>query len=163
MPLVAFEHHLKYDLSGYPENAGARTLNLCTMLVTIADAYDALRTKRIYRDAVPAVRVRKLLGDHSGTAFEPTLLRRFISLVGIFPVGTGVRLKTGELAVVTDEHPTDAFRPTVRLLRDAGGRPVDGQVLIDTSAHDERGRHAHTVLEAVDTDELGHDPLEAFA
>ena len=158
-PIVAFEHHLKQDGSGYPENLGARKLNLCTMLVSIADVFDALRTKRIYRDGLPAVRVRKMLAEMSGTAFEPTLLRRFISLVGIFPHGTCVRLKTGETGVVTAEHATDPFRPTVKVLIDADGHQVERLWIVDTADHDEQGRHPYSVLEAVASEGLGLDPL----
>src|SRR5207244_4196503 len=46
-PIVAFEHHLKQDLSGYPEKIGSRKLNLCTMIVSIADVFDALRSHRV--------------------------------------------------------------------------------------------------------------------
>ncbi len=159
VPIVAFEHHLKQDLSGYPRNIGARKLNLCTMLVSIADVFDALRTKRVYRDSLPAARVRKMLAEQSGTAFEPTLLRRFISLVGIFPLGTCVRLKSGEVGVVTAEHATDAFRPTVKVLIGADGHPVEAHWTVDTAAHDEQGRHPYSVLEAVEADGLGLDPL----
>jgi len=161
-PIVAFEHHLKHDLSGYPEHAGARRVNLCTMLVSIADVFDALRTKRPYRDALPAARVRKMLAELSGTSFEPTLLRRFITLVGMFPVGTGVRLKTGEVGIVTDVHATDAFRPKVRLVRDAAGNPIPGEQIVDTADHDEQGRHPYSVLEAADTDSIGVDPLKVL-
>jgi len=162
-PIVAFEHHLKQDLSGYPENIGERKLNLCTMLVSIADVFDALRSKRVYRDALPAARARKMLAEQSGTAFEPTLLRRFISLVGIFPIGSCVRLKTGELGVVTAEHATDPFRPTVRILVDAHERQLEGRWVIDTAERDEQGRHPHSVLEAVDAESLGVDPLEEMS
>ena len=158
-PIVAFEHHLKQDMSGYPERIGARKLNLCTMLVSIADVFDALRTKRVYRDALPAVRVRKMLAEQSGTSFEPTLLRRFISLVGMFPVGTCVRLKTGEIGVVTAEHATDPFRPTARILLDAHLLRVEGHWMVDTADHDGQGRHPYSVLEAVDAESLGLDPL----
>src|SRR5688572_31455522 len=48
-PVVAFEHHLKQDLSGYPENIGSRKLNLCTMVVSVVDVFDALRRNRAYR------------------------------------------------------------------------------------------------------------------
>jgi len=57
-PIVAFEHHLKQDLSGYPENIGRRTLNLCTMIVSIADVFDALRSNRPYREGMATVRIR---------------------------------------------------------------------------------------------------------
>jgi len=158
-PIVAFEHHLKQDLSGYPENIGERKLNLCTMLVSISDVFDALRTKRVYRDALSATRVRKMLAEQSGTAFEPTLLRRFISLVGIFPVGSGVRLKTGEVGVVASEHQTDPFRPTVRIVYGVDGNRLEYPWVVDTAEHDEQGRHPHSVLEAVDAEGLGLDPL----
>jgi putative nucleotidyltransferase with HDIG domain len=157
--VVAFEHHLRLDLSGYPERIGHRELNLCTMLVSIADVFDALRTNRAYRESLPSARVRAMLAAQSGTAFEPTLLRRFITLMGIFPVGTLVRLQTGEIAVVIDEHPTDPFRPLVRVVCDSDGRklPIDWDVNIAET--DDRGKHPYSVAEAVDASSVRIDPL----
>ena len=66
-PIVAFEHHLKQDLSGYPENIGSRKLNLCTMIVSIADVFDALRSNRPYR-AGPGDRPHP---QHHGRAGQP--------------------------------------------------------------------------------------------
>ena len=63
-PIVAFEHHLRQDLSGYPENIGSRTLNLCTMIVSIADVFDALRSNRPYRQGLATVRIRSIMGEH---------------------------------------------------------------------------------------------------
>jgi len=57
-PVVAFEHHLRQDLSGYPENIGSRKLNLCTMIVSIADVFDALRSNRPYREGLATSRIR---------------------------------------------------------------------------------------------------------
>lgn len=162
-PVVAFEHHLKQDLSGYPEKIGHRTLNLCTMLVSIADVFDALRTKRAYREGLPADRVRAMLNEQSGTAFEPTLLRRFITLMGVFPVGTLVRLETGEVGVVVAEHQSDPFRPKVKLVIDEQGTPLPEPRQIDTFERDDRGSHLFTVLEAVDPDTVGVDPTAVLA
>ena len=78
--VVAFEHHLKLDLSGYPENVGHRNLNLCTMVVSIADVFDALRSTRAYRDALPAERIKAIMGKQDSPAFNSKLLRRFINL-----------------------------------------------------------------------------------
>lgn len=157
-PVVAFEHHLRQDLSGYPEKIGHRTLNLCTMLVSIADVFDALRTKRAYRDGLPAERVRVMLNEQSGTAFEPTLLRRFVTLMGVFPVGTLVRLETGEVGVVVSEHARDPFRPKVKIVLDAFEQRLPDSLSIDTSDRDDRGQYRYTVLEAVDQDSVGIDP-----
>jgi putative nucleotidyltransferase with HDIG domain len=158
-PVVAFEHHLRQDLSGYPENIGHRDLNLCTQIVSIADVYDALRSNRIYREGLPSERIRAIMTQKDSPAFNTTLLRRFINLMGLFPVGTLVRLATDEVAVVTHEHPTDPFRPQVKVLLDPRGTHVDEPVLINTWEPDARGGFAFAVVEAVDPEAVQIDPL----
>ena len=69
-PIVAFEHHLKQDLSGYPENIGSRKLNLCTMIVSIADVFDALRSNRPYRQGLATARIRAIMGEQDNPAFN---------------------------------------------------------------------------------------------
>jgi putative nucleotidyltransferase with HDIG domain len=158
-PVVAFEHHLRQDLSGYPENIGHRELNLCTQIVSIADVYDALRSNRIYRQGLPSDRIKAIMTQKDSPAFNGKLLRRFINLMGIFPVGTLVRLETGEVAVVTHEHPTDPFRPQIKMVRDAGGAAVEESTLVNTWETDDRGLFRHAVVEAVDPESVGIDPL----
>jgi len=158
-PVVAFEHHLKQDLSGYPEDVGHRELNLCTMIVSIADVYDALRSHRIYREGLPTDRIRSVMGQQDSTAFHPVLLRRFVKLLGLYPVGTLVRLNTEELAVVTAEHPTDPFRPQVRIVQDAAGHGLDDPPLVNTWERDGRGEYPRAVTDAVDPDSVPVDPL----
>jgi putative nucleotidyltransferase with HDIG domain len=157
--VVAFEHHLRQDLSGYPEKIGHRDLNLCTQIVSIADVYDALRSNRIYREGLPSERIRAIMTQKDSPAFNTRLLRRFINLMGLFPVGTLVRLVTGEVAVVTHEHPTDPFRPQVKVLIDPKGQPIQEPVLINTWEADSRGAFPWAVLEAVDPDAAQIDPL----
>ena len=158
-PVVAFEHHLRQDLSGYPENIGHRDLNLCTQIVSIADVYDALRSNRVYRDGLPSDRIRAIMTQKDSPAFNGRLLRRFINLMGLFPVGTLVRLNTEEVAVVTHEHPTDPFRPQVKVLLDATGQAVEVPPLVNTWEPDSRGNFTHAVVEAVDPDTVHIDPL----
>ncbi len=161
-PIVAFEHHLRQDLSGYPRDIGSRTLNLCTMLVSIADVFDALRSNRAYRRGLPSDRIRSMLDKDSGTIFEPTLLRRFITLVGMFPVGTFVRLTSGEIGVVVEEHATDPFHPRIKLTSGRSGDPVYETTIVDTSARSDRGEPLWQILEPVDADEAGISPLAAL-
>jgi putative nucleotidyltransferase with HDIG domain len=158
-PVVAFEHHLRQDLSGYPENIGHRDLNLCTQIVSIADVYDALRSNRIYREGLPSERIRAIMTQKDSPAFNTRLLRRFINLMGLFPVGTLVRLGTDEVAVVTHEHPTDPFRPQVKVLLDRQGAPVEEPVLVNTWEVDARGEFTWAVVEAVDPEAVQIDPL----
>jgi len=158
-PIVAFEHHLKQDLSGYPEKIGSRKLNLCTMIVSIADVFDALRSTRPYRKGLATDRIRNIMGEQGNPAFNQVLLKRFVNLMGLFPVGNLVRLNTEELAVVTAEHPSDPFRPQVKLISDSKGTMLEEPLLTNTWERDSRGEHPRAVVEAVDPEPLGIDPL----
>jgi HD-GYP domain-containing protein (c-di-GMP phosphodiesterase class II) len=158
-PVVAFEHHLRQDLSGYPENVGARTLNLCTMVVSVCDVFDALRSNRAYRAGLATDRIKHIMGQQDSTAFNKTLLRRFVNMMGLFPIGTLVRLNTEELAVVTQTHPDDPFRPQVKLLTDGKGEKLETPLLTNTWDRDSRGGFARAVVEAVDGPQVGIDPL----
>jgi putative nucleotidyltransferase with HDIG domain len=159
-PVVAFEHHLRQDLSGYPAKIGHRSLNLCTQIVSIADVYDALRSTRVYREGLPSDRIKSIMGKKDDPAFNPRLLRRFINLIGLFPIGTLVRLQGDEVGVVTHEHPTDPFRPQVKLIRDRLGEALAEPILVNTWEPDGRGDYTWAVVEAVDPDAVGIDPLQ---
>jgi putative nucleotidyltransferase with HDIG domain len=158
-PVVAFEHHLKQDLSGYPENIGSRKLNLCTMVVSVVDVFDALRSNRAYRAGLATDRIRHIMGQQDGTAFNRTLLRRFVNLMGLFPIGTLVRLNTEEIGVVTQTHPDDPFRPQVKLIIDGKGEKLEIPLLTNTWDRDVRGEFPRAVVEAVDSQQVGIDPL----
>ena len=158
-PIVAFEHHLKQDLSGYPENIGHRKLNLCTMIVSIADVFDALRSNRPYREGLATTRIKSIMGEQGNPQFNQPLLRRFVNLMGLFPIGTIVRLNTEEVGVVTAEHPEDPFRPQVKILYNAKGEQIESPVLANTWERDSRGGFPRAVVESVDPDAMELDPL----
>jgi len=159
-PVVAFEHHLRQDLSGYPAGVGHRTLNLCTQIVSIADVYDALRSNRVYREGLPSDRIKSIMGRKDDPAFNPKLLRRFINLIGLFPIGTLVRLNTDAIGVVTHEHPTDPFRPQVKIVRDREGQVLEESMLVNTWEADGRRDFTWAVVEAVDPEAVDIDPLK---
>ena len=159
-PIVAFEHHLRQDLSGYPGNIGHRNLNLCTQIVSIADVYDALRSNRVYREGLPSDRIKSIMAKKDDPAFNQKLLRRFINLIGLFPIGTLVRLNTEEIGVVTHEHPTDPFRPQVKIVRDRDGGELEEMPLVNTWEPNGRGDYTWAVVEAVDPEAVNVDPLQ---
>lgn len=99
--LPPLEHHMKYDLSGYPKIRRSQTLSLFGRIIAIADVYDALTSPRTYRPI--AFSPEKVLGymlQGSGRDFDPILLKVFINMVGAYPVGTLVELDTGEKGLV---------------------------------------------------------------
>ena len=76
--IVALEHHLKYDGGGYPHVKGKWQTNIISQIVSIADVFDALRTKRPYREAMSPDEVERILRLGSGVSFNPFLLEHFL-------------------------------------------------------------------------------------
>ena len=120
-PVVAFEHHLRLDGTGYPHGVTRPSLNVGTMLCSIADVYDAMRSQRKYQQAFPTDRILEVLKRSDGKQFDQHLVRRFAQLVGIYPVGNLVKLNTGEVAVVLKVYAPDPHRPQVRVVFDREG------------------------------------------
>ena len=124
-PIVAFEHHLRMDGTGYPNRVDRSALNLGTMLCGIADVYDAMRSQRAYQQSMPTDRILQVLKRNDGQQFDQNLVRRFVQLLGIYPVGNFVRLNTGDVAVVRQVHAPDPYRPEVRVIFDKTGARIE--------------------------------------
>jgi putative nucleotidyltransferase with HDIG domain len=156
-PIVAFEHHLRADGTGYPTGVVRPQLNLGTMLCGIADVYDAMRSQRVYQQAFPTDRILAVLQRNDGTQFDQNLVRRFVQLVGIFPPGNLVRLDSGDIAVVLKTHAPDPYRPRVRVLIDSRGATLERPYDIDLwEAAEGQPQSIRTPL---DPAEYGIDPL----
>ncbi len=78
-PVIAFEHHLRLDGTGYPHQAQRASLNLGTMMCSIADVYDAMRSQRAYQQAFPTDRILAVLKRKDGEQFDQHLVRRFVA------------------------------------------------------------------------------------
>lgn len=81
--IVALEHHIKYDGGGYPHVKGKWQTNIVSQIVSIADVFDALRTRRPYREAMSPDEVERILRLGSGVSFNPFLLERFLEGIDI--------------------------------------------------------------------------------
>lgn len=79
--VAAFEHHLKHDLTGYPTVAPGWSQSLCSQMTTVSDIFDALRTKRSYRNPMEFSRIVTILQEIAGKDLHPELTRNFISLL----------------------------------------------------------------------------------
>jgi putative nucleotidyltransferase with HDIG domain len=158
-PVVAFEHHLRRDGSGYPASAKRAVLNLGTTLCGISDVYDAMRSQRAYQQAFPTDRILAVLKRNDGTQFDQHLVRRFVQLLGIYPPGNLVRLTTGEIAVVTQVHAPDPHRPRVRVLFAADGTRLDLPYDRNLWEAPRSTSEGHSIVAPVDPADYDVDPL----
>jgi len=159
--VVTFEHHIKYDLSGYPPVSPGRKLNLGSMLVRIADTYDAMRSNRYYAKETPPEKTIKEMEEASGKEFDPVLLRKFIRLIGVYPPGTFVRLDTNELGFVVQTNPYDPYRPRAKIIIDSNGSRIENPQEVDLEEKiPETGSFRRSVKESVDPEQFGILPEE---
>jgi len=160
-PIVAFEHHLRLDGTGYPHGVTRPTLNVATMLCGIADVYDAMRSQRKYQQAYPSERILAVLQRNDGKQFDQHLVRRFVQLLGIYPVGNLVKLNSGEIAIVLQVHAPDPYRPKVRVLfaSDGGRLELPHDLNLWEAAQAGREDVATSVIAPLNPADYGIDPL----
>ncbi len=156
--LVAFEHHKNLDGTGYPYVNSERNLNLYSRIVAICDFFDALTSGRSYRKkALPVDEVILKMIQQTKVKFDPYLLKVFINIVGIYPVGSLLLLDTGELALVVQNNPEDLFRPEVKIIADRNGKKYPAPRTRLASYDDKNDRYFRNVLHLVDPDKYGID------
>ena len=134
--VVAMEHHMKMDLTGYPKPIRPREQSIFSRIVAVADGFDAATTRRAYQ-TVPMSPAAVLAGmrDNPRRGMDPVVVKGFINLLGVFPVGTLVVLDTFELALVhaCNPRPEAMSRPIVRIVSDERGNVLYPGTLVDLS------------------------------
>jgi HD-GYP domain-containing protein (c-di-GMP phosphodiesterase class II) len=153
--VVAFEHHLNYDMSGYPKTEVKESVTLFGNIVSIADRYDAMTTARAYRrkNLTPYEALHHLV-NNAGTYFDPILVKLFVDILGLYPPGTLLELISGDVGVVCEPptvgQPLD--RPKIRILvGDWTGKVVDLNERLE-------GEYAHEVRWVLNPHNMGQVP-----
>lgn len=162
-PVVAFEHHLTHDETGYPEVPASYNPSLASRIVSVVDFYDALTTDRPYKRAVAPWRAIELLEQEGDARTDPRLRRVFIQLVGRYPVGSLVELDSGELAVVSRQNDGAPDRPEVCLVRDSAGHRLPLHFPVNLVETNSRGEPLHTIVRAVEPADTDSAPAALLA
>lgn len=157
--LVAHEHHMKTDLTGYPRHIRPRSLGLYSRLVAVADGFDAATTRRAYQ-ATPLEpdQVLREMWENPKRGYDPILVKALINLIGVYPVGTCVILDSFEVAVVSSLNPDrqQLNRPTVRVvLTGEGGRVPPPGDPVDLSERTADGGFARSIVKVTNPDRYG--------
>jgi HD-GYP domain-containing protein (c-di-GMP phosphodiesterase class II) len=155
--IPAFEHHLNYDLTGYPSIRSRLELDLFSRIIAIADQYDAMTSARVYsRVPMSPEMALSTMMERSGKQLDPTLLKVFINMVGVYPIGSLVMLDTKELGLVFENNPNPEFieRPRVLIIIDSSGHQVKGRV-VDLMERDENGSFKRTIVKTLDPNKYG--------
>ncbi len=162
---VALEHHVKEDNTGYPRPYRKHSVNLFSRIVKITDFFDAITTKRVYRTShFTRDDALTLMLAQSGREFQPALLREFVKMMGVYPVGSLVALSTGELALVVENSPETSLllRPRVKVVALPDGGRVDGEILDLADVNPGTKTFVRTIVKTLDPEKYNVRAADYF-
>jgi len=161
MPMVvAYEHHQRHDLQGYPEPQTDQEQHLYSKIVALCDAYDAMTTRRPFRREIRPDKALAVLMQGRGKAYDPALTKSLVAMLGIYPMGAVFRLDDQSTAVVFRVNTDDLLHPRVKLLSDPRGRWNEDPEVLDLRVVDpETGEFARSIVECVPASDAGIDDV----
>ncbi|MBR0566931.1 HD-GYP domain-containing protein [Azoarcus sp. L1K30] len=126
---VAAQHHERFDGTGYPNKLKGEQISLYGQMGAIVDVYDALTSNRCYHKGRPPTEALRKLLEWSKFHFKPDLVQAFIRTIGIYPSGSLVRLESGRLAVVQEQHTDKLMQPTVKVMFHTKGHYLTPEIV----------------------------------
>ncbi|MBF0154749.1 MAG: HD-GYP domain-containing protein [Magnetococcales bacterium] len=132
---VAYQHHERYDGSGYPEGLKGDKINMFGQMAAICDVYDAITSDRVYHKGnVPHTALKRML-EWSKYHFSLELYHKFVQCVGVYPIGSLVRLNNDHLAVIVHSNPESQFHPVIKVMANAKARKKIEPIEINLMDH----------------------------
>ncbi len=144
---IALQHHERYDGSGYPQGLRGEEIHVSARLVALADVYTSLVSDRPHRRRLLPHEALDFLMAGAGFEFDYQLVQSFCATVVPYPVGTKVRLSTGEEGIVEEVGVIPLVRPVIRVVRDAYGRLPTSFYKLDLAAREHQTRFIVEVLD----------------
>jgi len=115
---IVLQHHERWDGTGYPHRLPGNSITIGARIVSIADSFEAMVSHKPYRSSIVGYEANKSLLADNSRRFDPDILRVFILTMGIYPIGSIVRLNNGTVARISEVRASTPLRPKVQVLVD---------------------------------------------
>jgi HD-GYP domain-containing protein (c-di-GMP phosphodiesterase class II) len=149
--LVALHHHERWDGQGYPDRLAGDKIDIGARIVSVVDAFEAMVSKKSYRNSLSGYQaVKNLLADNA-RRFDPAVIMAFTKVMGIYPIGSIVRLNDDSVGRVVNVHTDAPMRPVIQILMDKAGKAVNPKKTPTTDLLAEKTLY---IKQAIDSEEL---------
>ena len=161
MPMVvAYEHHQRHDLQGYPQPEAPQEQHLFSKIVALCDAYDAMTTRRPFRREIRPDKALAVLMQGRSKAYDPSVTKALVAMLGIYPMGAVVTIDDGSTGVVFRVNKDDLLRPRVKRLIGADGKWLEEPETVDLRLIDpETSTYALSITECIPASDAGIDDV----
>jgi HD-GYP domain-containing protein (c-di-GMP phosphodiesterase class II) len=153
---VAGQHHERFNGSGYPRKLEGKDIALFGQMAAIVDVYDAITSDRSYHKGMISHEALEKMYEWCKHHFDLALFQQFVQCVGIYPVGSMVRLENQRVGVVVENHREALLFPVVRLIVDAKKKCAIEPVTVDLLA--KRTEQAYRIVDHESPSKWGVDP-----
>jgi len=123
--LIALQHHERWDGNGYPDKLSGEAIDIGARIVSIADAFEAMVSKKSYRNSIIGYQAIKNLMADNARRFDPAVIIAFTKIIGIYPIGSIVRFNDSSIGRVISLNTGTPVRPVVQMLMDNNGEVLD--------------------------------------
>lgn len=144
---IASQHHERWDGNGYPDHLAGQAIDIGARIISTADAFEAMVSKKSYRDSMHGYEaIKNLLSDNS-RRFDPTVIMAFTRIMGIYPIGSIVKLNDSSIARVVKVQSGAPIRPTIQMLIDKTGKMLNSTETYDIDLLSEKTLYIKNALD----------------
>jgi len=149
--VIALQHHERWDGQGYPEKLMGQTIDIGARIVSVADAFEAMVSKKSYRNSLSGHQaVKNLLADNA-RRFDPTVIMVFTRIMGIYPIGSIIRLNNNAIARVVKVNTGAPMRPVIDILTDTEGNTFEVDKVLTVDLMEDKSLFIRGALDPTET------------
>lgn len=160
---AAYNHHESLTGNGYPRQIDAGYLSLYDRMIAIVDSYDAMTSDRCYRQGISPDRATSILYKGTKHRYDEYLVKEFIKMVGVYPVGSFIQLNNGFYGIVLSANPESKLNPVIEIIADEKKVPLSKKVAIDLSKGEKHEGVELKISRSISDNEMNVDMQEFIA
>ena len=155
---IVQQHHERLDGKGYPNQLNKQQITQYGRMIAIVDSYDAMTAERVYKAGMHPIKAFKILMKEAPNSYDNSLVEQFVNCLGIYPIGTLVKLTSGKLGLISRLNKSRPLLPFIRVFYNTRLNQAIAMEELDLS----QAKHKDQIDRCIKPDEFNIDLLRFF-